>query len=293
MHADKPPDPCLPDEAASGEASGASDGDHPATGPGPEPTRRTAAQATAIAAVILASLPVVPLTARAHLALIAPFLVIPLGLAAMAAYSRSAAVYRLVLGADCVMLLVLAFGIRIWPAPLVLAPLAVWLSSRPLSTPRAALPWLRRGEITALTWYGMLATAVVSGAALIAWAYIVHPKAGPYLETLQRQSLPVAVAGLIGFGLVNAACEESAYRGLFFSELRFVVPVPVAVIVQAIGFGLIHSSGIPSGPAGMVLAGSYGLALGIIRERSRGMVAPYITHVLADTTIGLLALTVL
>lgn len=252
-----------------------------------------ATQILAVAAVVLASLPVVALGARHHPVLIAPFILTLLGLTATAARTCSGAVLRVVLAADVVLLAVLAAGIRIWPAPLVLAPLLVWVVSFRLPSLRPALGWLRKGKLTGEVPYLMLATIAVSAAALTAWALIVHPPVGAYLGSLQKRPRLIAITGVVAFALVNAACEESAYRGIFFGNLQEVAGNPVALVVQAVCFGLIHISGFPSGPAGIVLAAIYGLMLGVIRLRSRGMLAPYVAHVLADTTIGLLAVFVL
>ncbi len=258
-----------------------------------ESSRQRVAQAIAIVAVVLASVPALPLAVRHHPALIAPFMLVPLGLLVGAAYSGSSAALRLIIGTDCILLAVLAFGIWIWPVPLALAPLVVWVTSMRFCALRPALAWLRMGKLTRNVQYLMLGTVAVSAGALTAWAFVVHPSVGPLLGALQKRPLPVVVIGIIGFALLNAACEEAGYRGFFFSELRNIAGFRVALVVQTVAFGLIHVSGFPSGPAGVVLAGVYGFMLGVIRQRSDGMAASYITHVFADMTIGLLAVIVL
>ncbi len=97
----------------------------------------------------------------------------------------------------------------------------------------------------------------------------------------------------VGFSLLNAAVEEIVFRGVLLSALTDVLGVGVAVILQAVAFGVLHLHGVPSGPVGMVMAGAWGLLLGVMRVRSRGLLAPYVTHIAADATIVLLMLPVL
>ena len=50
-------------------------------------------------------------------------------------------------------------------------------------------------------------------------------------------------------------------------------------------FGLGHLNGYPPGWTGAVLSGVFGLALGVLRRYSGGLLAPVIAHVSADATI--------
>jgi len=81
----------------------------------------------------------------------------------------------------------------------------------------------------------------------------------------------VGVAGVV----VNAACEELAYRGVIWRGIEQVVRSGGAVlVVQAAVFGLSHYRGFPRGVSGMLLAAAYGLALGGIRVRTDGLLLP-------------------
>lgn len=65
--------------------------------------------------------------------------------------------------------------------------------------------------------------------------------------------------------------------------LRSGVGVTAAVVLHAAVFGVVHSAhGVPRGVSGAVISGVYGLALGAIRLRPRGMLAPWATHALTD-----------
>ena len=76
----------------------------------------------------------------------------------------------------------------------------------------------------------------------------------------------------IGFALVNAALEESIYRGILMQALDAVFgPGVFSVVLQAIVFGLAHIQGVPDGWTGVGLATAYGAMLGLIRRRALGM----------------------
>jgi membrane protease YdiL (CAAX protease family) len=66
-----------------------------------------------------------------------------------------------------------------------------------------------------------------------------------------------------------------------------------AILVQAAAFGFAHLHGFPSGWVGALLAGGWGLLLGVLRHTSRGMAALYLAHIAADCTIAVVALALL
>ena len=66
-------------------------------------------------------------------------------------------------------------------------------------------------------------------------------------------------------------------------------PSGVALGGTTVLFGLGHLHGYPPGPLGAVLAGLFGLALGLLRLRTGGLGLAIAVHVSADATIfGLL-----
>jgi membrane protease YdiL (CAAX protease family) len=87
--------------------------------------------------------------------------------------------------------------------------------------------------------------------------------------------------------LINAAVEEAAYRGILLEALDTALGRgPAGVFIQALAFGALHfSAGFPRGTAGLALAFVYGLALGAMRNKSGGLLAPWLTHVLTDLAI--------
>jgi uncharacterized protein len=61
-----------------------------------------------------------------------------------------------------------------------------------------------------------------------------------------------------------------------------------AIAVQAFTFGMAHLYGFPRGIIGVLLAGTWGILLGMLRIRLRGLLAPFLAHVMADLTIAFL-----
>jgi hypothetical protein len=66
-----------------------------------------------------------------------------------------------------------------------------------------------------------------------------------------------------------------------------------AAVIQAVLFGLSHLYGFPSGWLGVVMAATWGFGLGVIRNRTGGIVIGYGVLVGADLTIGALAVMLL
>ncbi|MFY1693209.1 CPBP family intramembrane glutamic endopeptidase [Plantactinospora sp. WMMB782] len=156
-----------------------------------------------------------------------------------------------------------------------------------------AAPWLARGRLTPdAPWLG-LATVLSGAAALVTWALTVRPEPAEYLRDLQRLPLWLAILGIVGFALVNPVWEEMLFRGVLLSELASVWGARIAVVLQAVLFGAAHLAGFPSGAVGMVMAGTWGFALGILRLHTGGILLPYLVHVTANAVIGTLAVLIL
>ncbi|HYX72145.1 MAG TPA: CPBP family glutamic-type intramembrane protease, partial [Nitrososphaera sp.] len=66
------------------------------------------------------------------------------------------------------------------------------------------------------------------------------------------------------------------------------------VVIQAGSFAAFHYlAGFPNGVFGLAMVFVYGFMLGVLRRRSRGLLAPWIAHVLADIVIFAILATVL
>ena len=176
------------------------------------------------------------------------------------------------------------FGL--WPLPGFAAVLGAWLLAR--RSPRARLwwSWLRRGSATAELPWLLVLTVVVTAAALLIWQRLFDGRLPQvYIDAAMGRPLWLLVAAGAGFSLVNAAVEEAIFRGVLQTAMESVSGPVTAIAVQAVAFGVLHIVGVPTGIIGAVMAGAWGLLLGFMRWRTRGLLAPYVAHVAADATI--------
>lgn len=209
----------------------------------------------------------------------------------LALWCRSADGLRIVLFVDVLYLGALAGGIRVWPVVIVAAVAIGWLAGRWMPAVRPGLPWLRRGRLTSeLPWLAG-AVVIVSPLVLVWWARLTRPSVSTYLGALGHLPTWELVIGIVLFGGVNAAAEEGMFRGELQTGLARTVGTVPAIITQGIAFGIAHLHGFPSGPVGACLSGCLGLALGVLRARSGGILAAYLTHAVVDSAIGVLAIT--
>jgi membrane protease YdiL (CAAX protease family) len=176
-----------------------------------------------------------------------------------------------------------------WPWYLLL-PLLVYagvvLAVKPL---RQTTPPITVGRLGGAPLAFSAVLVVATSAVLVAF----HAWACPDVTALAGK-LPVAafgnllVAGLC-FSVVNASLEEVVFRGVLWGAIAGEWGRMVALVVTSVLFGFVHLSGYPPGPLGAVLAGTYGLVLGLLRWWAGGLGLALGCHVCADATIfGLL-----
>jgi uncharacterized protein len=174
-----------------------------------------------------------------------------------------------------------------WPLTF-LAPLAAYGLAVALTPQlRRSIGWLRVGRSGRDVRILVIATVVGSAAALVAWTVQAKPDLQRHLALVPALPLwayPVAAAG---FAAVNAALEEAIFRGVMMEALDSALGEGyLSIGIQAGSFAALHYlAGFPSGPAGVVMTFVYGAMLGVVRRRSRGLLAPWITHVAADLVI--------
>lgn len=190
----------------------------------------------------------------------------------------------------CFLLIVLPLAFPIfnwWPwhllGPLVIYHIVILLFPKL----RGTHTWLKSGHIDKKVLVLMSATIVVSAIALIGWYIVLEPDLSIHGDLFPDLPLIVMPLAGLGFALLNAVIEEFSFRGILMSGLENALNNQVAaIILQAIPFGLIHYiRGFPNGATGVSLTLIYGVLLGYIRSRSRGMTAPVMTHVFADLVI--------
>jgi membrane protease YdiL (CAAX protease family) len=172
-----------------------------------------------------------------------------------------------------------------WPWYL-LVPLSTYLLVVALVSPlRRSVRWNRLGRLRGSVLLTTGAVIVTSSSALLLYDAIYQPD----LAHLARQlplnlSMHVAVVGVL-FSVFNALLEEMIFRGILLDALTAAIGASWAVVVQALAFGVGHAHGYPPGPLGIALAAVYGLMLGLVRQVSGGLAAPWMAHVFADATI--------
>ncbi len=117
---------------------------------------------------------------------------------------------------------------------------------------------------------------------LLLGATLARPFFGTF--SLDLSNLGFLVPALV-FALANGVMEELAYRGALLAWTARVTGVWVAVVAQAIVFGLAHGSGTDVGGSPIVLTvvlGVGGLIAGLIAIRTRSLLVPIAWHVALD-----------
>ncbi len=130
------------------------------------------------------------------------------------------------------------------------------------------------------------ACAAVTPVFLVGWIVLLKPDVTDFARMVPRLAAPLLVIGSVGFAATNALFEEWIWRGVFQKCLGDLYPLRVAIGIQALSFGIAHAHGFPRGVAGVVLAGVWAVLLGILRAKSRGLLAPFLAHFVADMTIA-------
>lgn len=136
-----------------------------------------------------------------------------------------------------------------------------------------------------------LAVAGVTPLGLFGWLVVAQPDLSEVIRAYVPP-LPLAalILGGIAFAAINAALEELVWRGVFQRGLEAAVGPALAVVIQAVSFGVAHAHGVPSGTLGVALAGGWALLLGLLRRASGGLLAPIVAHFVADAAIAVIVL---
>jgi membrane protease YdiL (CAAX protease family) len=151
---------------------------------------------------------------------------------------------------------------------------------------RAAENWIRIGRIDRVSWYTIAGIILLSSIALYFWFGFNEQSTKIWIQNLPDLALVWLLLIGAGFAFLNAAIEETLFRGLIQGTLDSVFGKSIGTLgLQAVAFGLVHYHGVPSGVSGIILAAFYGFALGWLRRRTGGLLAPFIAHIVADAVI--------
>src|ERR1700736_362893 len=177
-------------------------------------------------------------------------------------------------------------GTRRWPWSFLMPVLLYWAllqSFRPL---RLTATWLRTGHPILPIWIIAATVAAGSAVSLLLWFKLARPDVEWAMGLIPSWSPGRLVLLGLGFALFNAAVEEMIWRGVIFDALeRARLPITLVVLMQAVSFGVVHLHGFPSGSLGILLASAYGAILGVLREQTRGLLVPFVTHAVTDSSI--------
>jgi membrane protease YdiL (CAAX protease family) len=176
---------------------------------------------------------------------------------------------------------------RWWPFHL-LAPIIFYgLAVIPFPPLRGSVGWLRMGRFGAEVWAMVVATVILSAAALILWTAFTGPNLAGHLAMMPKMPLYAYPLAAIGFAFLNAGMEEVIFRGIMLEALDSALgETSWSLGMQAVSFAALHYlSGFPNGGLGVLMVFVYGLMLGMVRRRAGGLLAPWIAHVAADITI--------
>lgn len=185
----------------------------------------------------------------------------------------------------------------IWSVPaggFLAALLFTYLCLLPTTWLKPALSWVKRGSLSQITLALVVITSLISLVALGLWAmWADYLGLGSSMMKGMRTTPAWLMLGIYVpvFALVNAFAEEAVYRGFLQEALkkRFPANLPLVLTLQASAFAAAHyRAGFPNGKLGYCMTFIYALMLGYLRERSEGMLAPFLAHVVADLMIGLL-----
>ncbi|MDQ5850502.1 MAG: CPBP family intramembrane metalloprotease [Chloroflexota bacterium] len=106
---------------------------------------------------------------------------------------------------------------------------------------------------------------------------LLHPDLGRL--GLAISNLPFILLG----AALNSSSEETMFRAVLLGQLVPALGAQQALWLQATFFGLVHWSGNPSGPLGVLLAGFLGWFLGKSVLETRGLAIAIASHFLLNT----------
>lgn len=152
---------------------------------------------------------------------------------------------------------------------------------------RKSLTWIKFGKFDKRIRCYLPGIIIVSAVALIIWYVLFKPDLSNITTMFPEMPIWLYPLAGLGFATFNALHEEIMFRGIIMQATDSALGAGItSIIVQGIMFGALHFlAGFPRGVSGFALAAIYGIMLGFVRREARGMLAPWLAHVLADLTI--------
>ena len=176
-----------------------------------------------------------------------------------------------------------------WPLYLLL-PLLIY-AGVVLVVPllRRTAPRLTLGRMAGGPLAATVALSVATTIALIGFQKLARADMADLAARLPNAAVEYLVLAAVCFSITNALLEELIFRGILWELVASERGNVTALIVTSALFGAFHFHGYPPGLIGAILAGLYGLALGLLRWWTGGLGLVVVCHMCADATIfGLL-----
>lgn len=82
------------------------------------------------------------------------------------------------------------------------------------------------------------------------------------------------ISSLIGTIFISPIAEEFIFRGIILNRLKIVIPVPMAILVSSLCFGVLHSYG------SIISAFVFGVCMCIIYLKTENILTPIIAHIM-------------
>ncbi|QLE78643.1 CPBP family intramembrane metalloprotease [Francisella sp. Scap27] len=137
-------------------------------------------------------------------------------------------------------------------------------------------------------WLAIIVVSIIASTSLVLWGlWTDNLGVGAAMITELKKHSTILLLLLIPLmTLLNAIVEETVFRGIIQTELSKIFTNSIAIFIQGILFAAFHyAGGFPNGVIGFGMTFIYAGALGIMRYKVKGLLAPIITHWFADLTI--------
>jgi uncharacterized protein len=157
---------------------------------------------------------------------------------------------------------------------------------------RGSLGWFRLGKFDKTIWTLILITIIVPVIALITWVHFLSPDLSHYVGMVPHDPLWMLLLYAIANATFNAVLEEITWRGVMLEALDSAFgPGWCVLVIQSLSFAAAHyRNGFPNGIIGAAMVVVFGLMVGLIRRKSKGIVAGWLAHAAVDATIFCLIL---
>jgi membrane protease YdiL (CAAX protease family) len=172
-----------------------------------------------------------------------------------------------------------------WPWYLVLPLLAYLMTVVAWPRLRRTAPRLALGRMVGWPLAVALVLAITTVVALLGFQALARPEVAGLAAGLPVAAFGSLLVAGVCFSTTNAVLEELIFRGVLWEATAAEWNRGVALGATTILFGLGHVHGYPPGPLGAVLAGVFGMALGLLRLWTGGLGLTILVHICADATI--------